>query len=188
MKKFCILPALLSVLIFMLCGCETVPNTAQNSQEIMIPLSQPDISFYIPPSFSETSTENNDTAYISGNASIIINKDKLSEKVSGLHSYVTYSKELYQNVTDKYTQINEEDTSINGLDCIVTEFTYEIIGKKDNLSMTCLVGFYNDPINKPNNIYIVTCKADSETYPNYRDDFLNTINSVSLNKGESQNE
>jgi len=186
MKKLCIIPALLSVLIFMLFGCETVPNTSKENSEIMIPLYGPDINFSIPEKFSQTSTEKNNTAYICDNASVIINQDYLTEKVSGLHAYVAYSKELYQKITDKYTEISQEESDINGMDGIITEFSYDINGKDNNtLSMTCLVGFYSDPVNKPNNIYIVTCKSDSESYPDFKDDFLNIIQSVSL-KGENQ--
>lgn len=184
MKKLCIIPALLSVLIFMLFGCETVPNASKGNSEIMIPLYQPDISFSIPEKFSQTSTEKNNTAYICDNASVIVNQDYLTEKVSGLHAYVSYSKELYQKITDKYSEINQEESEINGMNRIITEFNYDINGKNNStLSMTCLVGFYSDPVNKPNNVYIVTCKSDSESYPDFKNDFLNIIESVSLKGG-----
>lgn len=183
MRKIHIFPALLSVLIFMLCGCQTVPNTSSENSEIMLSLFEPDIGFSIPESFSQTSTDKNDRAYVCDNASIIVNQDYLSQKVTGLNAYVTYSKELYQSVTDKYTEINQEQTEINGMDAIITEFSYDIDGKNnDSLSMTCIVGFYNDPINKPGSIYIVTCKSDSESYPDFRDNFLAVLNSVRNNQ------
>ncbi|MDE5945862.1 MAG: hypothetical protein K2G63_00945 [Oscillospiraceae bacterium] len=182
MKKFPVITALLSVLIFMLCGCETVPSFSGKSEvsEIMIPLSQPDLEFSIPQSFSETSTENNNKAYIFNNASIIINEDKLNEAVPNLTEYVKYSKELYRSATDKYTQISEEETTVNGLDAVITEFVYEINGESDILSMQCIVGFLYDASENPEKVYIVTCKSDSESYPNYKQGFLNTINSVKL--------
>lgn len=185
MKKLYVIPALISVLIFMLCGCEIVPNTSSSNSEIMLPLFEPDIEFSIPDSFSATSTESNSTAYICDNASIIVNEDYLSESVPSLNAYVTYSKELYQSVADKYTEINQENIDINGLKGIVTEFDYEINGKKDTLSMSCIVGFFNDPINKPSTVYIITCKSDSESYPDFRDDFINTIRSVKPNQEEN---
>lgn len=185
MRKLYILPALISVLIFMLCGCETVPNTSSGNSEIMLPLSEPDIDFSIPDSFSVTSTESNNNAYICDNASIIVNEDYLSESVSSLTAYVTYSKELYQSITDKYTEINQEELNINGLEGIVTEFDYEINGENDVLSMSCIVGFFNDPINKPATVYVITCKSDSESYPDFRDSFIDTIRSVKANREEN---
>ncbi len=183
-KLYRIFPALISVLIFMLCGCESVPKNSSVVSEVMLPLSEPDIDFSIPEKFSLTSTASNSNAYVCGNASIIVNEDSLSEKVSSLNAYVTYSKELYQSVADKYTEKNQEEISLNGLDGIITEFDYEINGKEDTLSMSCVVGFFNDPVNKPSEIYIVTCKSDSESYSDFRNSFLNTIKSVKLNQGE----
>jgi len=184
MKKFFIIPALLSVLIFMLCGCDTVPNTSSGTSEIMIPLFEPDIDFSIPESFSQTSTENNNTAYICENASIIVNEDKLTESVPTLSAYATYSKETYQKITDSFEIISEDkNQNINGLDSTVIEFNYGINDENDTLSMTCMVGFYCDPINRPGKIFIVTCKSDSESYPDYKDDFFKTIKSVNLNQG-----
>ncbi len=185
MRKLYILPALISVLIFMLCGCETVPNTSSGNSEIMLPLFEPDIDFSIPDSFSATSTESNNTAYICDNASIIVNEDYLSESVSSLNAYVAYSKELYQSITDKYTEINQEEININGLKGIVTEFDYEINGKNDVLSMSCIVGFFNDQINNPSTVYVITCKSDSESYPDFRDSFIDTIRSVKPNQEEN---
>lgn len=182
MKKFPLIPALLSVLIFMLCGCETVPSFSGKSEvsEIMIPLSQPDLEFSVPQSFSETSTENNNTAYICDTASIIINEDKLNELVPNLTEYVKYSKELYRSATDKYTQISEEETVINGLDAVITEFVYEINGTSGILSMQCIVGFLYDSSEDDKKVYVVTCKSDSESYPDYRNGFINTIKSIKL--------
>ena len=88
------------------------------------------------------------------------------------------------HIADKYTEKNQEEISLNGLDGIITEFDYEINGKEDTLSMSCVVGFFNDPVNKPSEIYIVTCKSDSESYSDFRNSFLNTIKSVKLNQGE----
>lgn len=184
MKKLYIIPALLLVLIFMLCGCEKVPKSNSGNSEIMLPLFEPDIKFSIPESFSQTSTEKNNTAYVCKNASIIVNEDNLSQEVPGLHAYVTYSKELYKSITDDYNEINEEKAEINGLETVITEFAYEIKGESGVLSMNCIVGFYCDPVNKPMKIYIVTCKSDSESYPDYRDDFIKTIQSVRLNQEE----
>lgn len=182
MKKFPLITALLSVLIFMLCGCDTVPSFSGESEvsEIMIPLSQPDLDFSIPQSFSETSTENNNKAYICDTASIIINDDKLNELVPNLTEYVKYSKELYRSATDKYTQISEEETTVNGLDAVITEFVYEINGTSDILSMQCIVGFLYDSSEDDKKIYVVTCKSDLESYPDYKDGFMKTIKSIKL--------
>ena len=61
-KLYRIFPALISVLIFMLCGCESVPKNSSVVSEVMLPLSEPDIDFSIPEKFSLTSTASNSNA------------------------------------------------------------------------------------------------------------------------------
>lgn len=184
MKRFY---ALLSVLIFMLCGCssENPQSSAEVSQEttetILIPLYEPEIDFYIPSDFQRTSTENNQTAYICSDASIIVNEDFQPENVTGLNSYVTYSEELYKAFTDKYEVLSRKETNINGLDAILLEFVYELDGENGTLSKTCLVGFYLEEQPSIQRFYIVTCKADTENYDSYKNEFLKTVQSVKYN-------
>lgn len=185
MKK---LYALLIVSLFILGGCSDnkSENASQNSAdstqpstvEVLIPLYEPDVQYSVPYGFERTSTQSNQTAYLKDDASVIINEDFLTQDTMSLKAYVEYSEELYMKSTDKYEVISREDLSINGFELKILEFVYELNGENGTLSKTCMVGFYSDTENNSDKIYVVTCKADTENYSTYKDDFMKTIKSI----------
>ncbi len=56
------------------------------------------------------------------------------------------------------------------------EYIYKLNTDNGVFSKYCMVGFFTDG----EQLYLVSCKADTDTYTEYRDEFLDVMASVAL--------
>ena len=167
------------MLALFLTGCGAGESNAEPSAsaessipEIMIPLEMPDIDISIPEDYEKTSTENNSTVYIKEDASIIVNSDVFTENYRTLSEYVDYAVETYRNYSDKVDILNQEE--YNGGELL--EFIYSLNTENGVFSKYCMTAYFSDG----EQVYLVTCKADVDTYESFRDEFLSVMDSVNL--------
>lgn len=168
-----------AMLVLCLAGCGVKENNTESSTsiessipEIMIPLEMPDIDISIPDGYEKTSTENNSTVYIKDDASIIVNSDVFTENYKTLGEYVDYAVDTYRNYSDKVDILNQEEHNCGEL----LEFIYSLNTENGVFSKYCMTAYFSDG----EQIYLVTCKADVDTYESFRDEFLSVIDSVNL--------
>lgn len=178
MKRIMALLAAASVLLTGLAGCKDKESSssepAESSMlEVMIPLEMPDIEITIPESYEMTSTQSNNTVYIKEDASVIINSDVFTDEYKTLDEYVEFAKETYRTYANEVEFLSEERSSDSKT---VIEYVYSLYSENGVFKKYCMVGFFTDG----EKIYLVTCKADEDTYEGYREEFLDIIGSVSV--------
>lgn len=177
MKKILTLLAAFGLLVACLSGCggkkaDSSETDESSIMEIIIPLEMPDIDISIPEDYEETSTENNSTVYIKNDASIIVNSDVFTDNYKTLDEYVEYAASTYSSFSDGLEILSREERN-NGR---LMEFIYSLESENGVFSKYCMTAYFTDG----EQLYLVTCKADVDTYENYRDEFLNVIDSVRL--------
>lgn len=180
MKKF--IAALTALCMSAACyaGCSGKNEKAQTEEssrhEVMIPLEMPDINISIPDSYEETSTESNDTVYIKNDASVIVNSDVFTERYNTVEEYMDYAVESYRTYSDEFEILAKEKKKIADTDGELLEFIYRLNTDNGVFSKYCMVAYFSDG----EKMYLVTCKADENTFNDYREEFLSIISSVSF--------
>jgi hypothetical protein len=175
MKRILLCIATALMLCAVSCGekqSESQTDDESSIETVMIPLEMPDIDISIPEDYEETSTENNSTVYVRNDASIIVNSDEFTEEYQTLDEYVSYAESIYRTYSDNVEILGNDER--NGGH--ITEFIYSLNSENGVFSKYCMVAYFTDG----EKIYIVTCKADSDTYSDYRDEFLDVIDSVNI--------
>lgn len=140
--------------------------------EVMVPLQMPDIDISIPDDYEKTSTDSNNVVYIKNDASIIVNSDNFRENCDTVREYVDFAVESYKKYSDELEILSRESLGEGEL----LEFIYSINTDNGVFSKYCMVAFYTDD----EKMYLVTCKADTDTYVNYRNEFIAVAESVKL--------
>lgn len=178
MNKIITAAAALCIAAACFAGCSDKKSEADDSSiiEVMVPLEMPDINISIPEDFEETSTESNETVYVRDDASIIVNSDVFTEAYDTPEEYVEYAIETYKTYSDEFEIISREKINAADNEGELLEFTYSLNTDNGVFSKYCMVAYFSDG----EKMYLVTCKADVDTYMGYREDFLCVIASVML--------
>lgn len=178
MKKSVLLVTLL-MLISCVCGCNGKKNDSVSESsmpEIMKKLEMPDVDISVPADYESSSTDSNETVFVKNDASIIINSDEFTEQYKTLDEYVDFAIETYKAYTDETEILVNDKISANGCDGRMLEYTYKLNTGNGIFSKYCMTAFFSDS----DQIYLVTCKSDVDTYENYHSEFLSIVNSFGL--------
>lgn len=158
-------------------GCKNKEESSSEEEssilEVMIPLEMPDIEIEIPDSYEMTSTQNNNTVYVKEDASVIVNSDDFTEDYDTLDEFVNFAEGAYREYSDGIEILSKEKRSEN---CVVLEYIYSLVSVDGVFRKYNMVGFFTDG----QKLYLVTCKADEDTYESYREEFLDIIESVNV--------
>ncbi len=151
-------------------------NSQDNSSitEVMIPLEMPDIQISIPEDYQETSTDRNEKVYIKNDASIIVNSDSFTENYKTLDEYISFAEKTFKQYSDDFELLDRQERN-NGK---IIEYIYCLYTENGTFSKYCMTSFFTDG----KQIYLITCKADSDKYQNYRDEFLGVTDSINCNQ------
>lgn len=151
---------------------ELIPD---QTQIVIVPSEMPSrISLQVPPGFTETASEYYEKYYVKNDASIIITGEKITITGALLEDYVSDIKAQYERTADAWQLQQEEMRTINGVPCVILEFTYAIIGDNVRQDMGCTTAV----MLKDDRAYIVTCKSRAETYAAYVAQFRSAISSI----------
>lgn len=181
MKRIFAVLSALCMTAFCFAGCfEKKEDSALSDDssviEIMIPLEMPDINISIPEDYEETSTDSNDTVYVKDDASIIVNSDIFTDSYGTVSEYAAFALETYKTYSDSVEIIAQEQKTVAATDGELLEFIYSLNTENGVFSKYCMVAYFSDG----EKMYLVTCKADTDTYESYREEFISVINSVSF--------
>lgn len=181
MKKIMTVSIAICLSAILFCGCSSENKESDNTQdsialEVMFPLDMPDIDITIPDSYQVTSTESNSTVYVKDDASIIVNEDSLADSNTTLEQYVEYAISTYETYSDKVEVLSNESINAKDTDGTLLEFIYSLETENGIFSKYCMTAFFADG----DKVYLVTCKADTDTYTSYREEFLNVVESVKI--------
>ena len=153
-------------------SAELIPD---QTQIVIVPSEMPSrISLQVPPGFTETASEYYEKYYVKNDASIIITGEKITITGALLEDYVSDIKAQYERTADAWQLQQEEMRTINGVPCVILEFTYAIIGDNVRQDMGCTTAV----MLKDDRAYIVTCKSRAETYAAYVAQFRSAISSI----------
>lgn len=181
MKKIFAVLSALCITVSCFAGClDKKENSASSDDssiiEIMIPLEMPDMNISIPEDYAETSTDSNNTVYIKDDASIIVNSDVFTDSYGTVGEYVEFALETYKTYSDSVEILAQEKKTVAGTGGELLEFIYSLNTENGVFSKYCMVAYFSDG----EKMYLVTCKADTDTYESYREEFLSVIDSVSF--------
>lgn len=158
----------------LLSGCGK--EGTQNSEAAEIPVYQalplPVLKLDIPETFSETSSEFYEKYYICNDASIIITEDTEGPFTSA-YDYSISALRQYQETASTVEVLSQEVVIAKNCDVQVLEFRYTL-GDNAEADLTAATGFMTDG----ESMYIITCKSNTDTYPQYRDAFYTVMRSV----------
>lgn len=176
MKKtfFCVI---LTIILTLMVGCQSL-NDIKNNDDIAMKLGIMDEKFSIsvPEDYEETSSDYIEKYFIKDNsASIIVTHEDNTYGYTNITQYYDNATLQYASTFDNFNEISKENITIKNLyGAIIAEFSYQIKSNDKLIDMTC----YTEYILLGNTIYIITCSASTETYSNYKNDFIQTVNSV----------
>lgn len=137
-----------------------------------MPLEMPDIDISIPEGYEETSTDSNEKVYIKNDASIIVNSDVFTENYKTLDEYISYAEDTFRQYSDDFELLESYERNSGK----IMEFIYSLNSGSGTFSKYCMTAYFTDN----EKIYLITCKADTDTYQNYRDEFIGVADSVKL--------
>lgn len=152
-------------------------SAAVVSEILVVPDSIPDrFSFEPPADFSETASKYYTKYYVLNDASIIVTGDKMTIYGETLEDYAKSVKSQYEQTADNFMLYSEEDVRVNGMDCKVYEFTYDIVGSDVKQTMECTTAVFV----QGDEAFIMTCKSRMENYQAYRSAFRRAIETVKI--------
>ena len=168
---------ILVVLLIFMTGCNVLEANEEITSYKALPL--PDLFVDVPEDFQKTSSEFYEEYYICDDASIIITEDTREKQYISAYDYSIQALVEYRNMTSSLEILSNEAISTNQNFTVQTlEFDYTIGDENDSAKLTCFVGYLTDG----SSMYIITCKANTETYQNYRDEFLSVLQSAVIKK------
>ena len=134
----------------------------------------PDIKLDIPEGYETTSSDLCEEYYIRDDASIIITEDK-NGPFDSTYDYSVKALAQYQSVATTVEVSGNE--VMQGKNCTVQtlEFRYTL-GENAEADMTVLVGYATDG----ESMFIVTCKSNTTTYEQHREEFAAVMRSLML--------
>ncbi|MBR1554783.1 MAG: hypothetical protein IJ644_05235 [Oscillospiraceae bacterium] len=176
MKKL-ILPALALCPLLMLSGCAGTPQESEPAETAIVyqALPLPDLFVSIPENYETTSSNAYKEYYVCEDASIIITEDTREASYPSAYDYSVNALNEYQKVATSLQFLNSEVLKSGCPYSIQTlEFNYELGEGEEAARLTCLVGYLTDGVS----MYIITCKSNTDTYQNHRDEFVQVMNSA----------
>ncbi|MCC8070153.1 MAG: hypothetical protein LIO71_10450 [Ruminococcus sp.] len=180
MKK--ILTYITISIIFMLnVSCTELKNdTTINSSTMKVGIVDETFSMSVPEEYTETSSEYIDKYFTKDDtASIIFTKDSDVYQYDNANEYYSNAISQYKETFYNVQEISSEVVTVSGIyNAQIVEFSYEIYSESNVIDMTCYVEY----ILTGNTVYIVTCSAPTDKYSNYRNDFVQSIDSISINR------
>ncbi len=135
-------------------------------------ISIPGISLYVPEDYIR---KDNDfyTTYIKDDAVVSLTSEEVS---NDLANYAYYAVRKYEDITDTFSIKEEFDEEILNTTVHVVEFDYSLALESDVKLFSCLSAY----VMGEGRSYILTCVADAQDYPYYRDDFCRIYKTMSL--------
>ncbi len=183
MKKALIYITALLLSVSCLAGCKDKDNKGSESSEssmleVMKPLEMPDVDITIPEGYEKSSTQSNDTVFIKNDASVIVNEDVYTENYSTLDEYVAFAIDTYKMFSSTVEILVDDEITVDGLDGRIVEYIYTLDTENGTFSKYCMTVFLTDG----EKLYLITCKADSDKYQGYHDEFMGIVNGFALKK------
>ena len=157
----------------LLTGCGAKKTESEPTQiPVYEALPLPDIKLDIPEGYEATSSELCETFYVKDDASIIITEDK-NGPFDSTYDYSITALRQYQQVATTVEVLSNE-----AFDCVnaplqTLEFRYTL-GDNAEADMTVLAGYVTDG----ESMFIVTCKSNTTTYAQHRDEFFTVMRSL----------
>ena len=153
-------------------------SLAENSDDIVVvPAERPsELNLRIPDGFTEKSSEYCNQFYVCDDASIIITSEQQSIHGIRLDEFAEETKFSYEHTADNYVLCDEQKLQIDNKDCVLLDFTYDIIGEDKTQTMHALTALFMENDTK----YAVTCKSRTETFGSYSGIFRRAIETVTI--------
>ncbi|MDE7094076.1 MAG: hypothetical protein K2O52_04100, partial [Oscillospiraceae bacterium] len=108
----------------------------------------------------------------------IITEDTREKQYISAYDYSVQALLEYQNMTSSLELLSSDAISSSQDVTIQTlEFNYTIGDGDDSAKLTCFVGY----LTEGSSMYIITCKANTDTYQNHREEFLSVMRSAVIN-------
>lgn len=171
--------ALLAAGLFLLNGCSSSGTESIEPDETLVvyqALPLPEIYLDIPERFETTSSQYYEEYYIFEDASIIVTEDTNGPFFSA-YEYSIGALVQYQEIAHTLEVVSQEMLSGKNCDVQLLEFNYTL-GEDDSIRMSCMTGFIADG----NSMYLITCKSNTGTYEEYREDFLYVLRSAMITR------
>lgn len=181
MKK-CLIFLIISIMLVFSTSCQSLNKTDESikNTNMKTGISDENFSILVPKDYVETSSKYISKYFVKDNsASIIVTNEPNSYGYDTVQKYYDNAISQYQSTFDSFEEISKENVTVSSkYSGQIVEFSYKILSQNDSIDMTCYVEY----ILSGNTIYVVTCSAPSNTYSNYKNDFINTVNSVTINQ------
>lgn len=176
MKKSLIV-LIMSIMFIFSISCQSLNNDIQIDMTTQI--IDEHFSISIPSDYETTSSEYIEKYFVKDNsATIIITKDTNSNGYTSAIDYYTNAMQQYNDTFDSVEEISNSVTTINNrYNTCIAEFKYQIFSSDNIIDITC----YTEYILTGDIIYIITCSAPTDTYSNYKEEFIQSANSVLIN-------
>lgn len=176
MKKI-LLSMLLILQIFLVTSCKEINNSIVSSVSLKDGITIDNFSIDVPKDYEETSSQYIDKYFVKdSSASIIVTQDVNGSQYNDINQYYQNTVIQYQNTFDEFTETSVQDVTVGIYHAKLSEFTYKIVSDTQTVEMSCYVEY----ILASNYIYIVTCSAPTSSYQSYREDFVQSVNSVNI--------
>ena len=175
MKKFLIY-ILISVTIIFCVSCTSLDTSSVDTSNMKSGVVDNRFSMLVPNDYQETSSDYIDKYYIKDNsASIIVTIDNNTIQYNNAKDYYSNAINQYKNTFDNVQEISSESSTVSDIyNAQIVEFSYP---QNDVIDMTCYVEY----ILLGSSTYIVTCSAPTDKYSTYKNDFIQSINSIVIN-------
>ncbi len=166
----------LCITAMLLSGCSQIQKNNETTETIAVydALPLPDIKLEIPEGFQTTSSEYCEEFYVKDDASIIITEDK-NGPFDSCYDYSVSALAQYQSVATTVEVTESEMMQGKNTSVQTLEFRYTL-GDNAEADMTVLAGFATDG----KSMYIITCKSNTTTYEQHKNEFASVMRSVML--------
>ncbi|MCR4645870.1 MAG: hypothetical protein K5695_10765 [Oscillospiraceae bacterium] len=159
----------------LLTGCSAKEKNQEPTQiPVYEALPLPDIKVDIPEGYETTSSELCEEFYKKDDASIIITEDK-NGPFDSTYDYSITALKQYQQVAATVEVLSNDTVDCVNASVQTLEFRYTL-GENAEADMTVLAGYVTDG----QSMFIVTCKSNTSTYAEHRDEFFTVMKSLML--------
>lgn len=180
MKKSFICIILCIIFIFTVSCTSLDNNSTSNEISMKTGIVNEEFSMSVPEDYEETSSKYISQYFIkNSSATIIVTNEANSYGYDSIEKYYENAVQQYITTFDTFNEISTENITVSSLyNAKIVEFSYQIFSENNVIDMTCYVEY----ILLGNTIYIITCSAPTDAYEDYKNDFVQTVKSVSINR------
>jgi hypothetical protein len=171
--------ALFLGMAMLLTGCQSQTSSEEQITEtvnVFQALPLPDLYIEIPEDYQKTSSQFYQEYYVKDSASIIVTEDASQKDYPSNRDFAINALSQYKQTTKSLNYIGEDWIQSGNYKVYVLEFSY--IVADDVPEMTSYIGYVTDG----DSMYIITCSAHSEDYPNHKDEFKQVLGSVRITR------